>query len=252
MIENRRRDDEDISTFAREEFDGSNRPKSEETMKKLRKHLGYGSAIGDKRATSNKRSDEESDNEDIDTYAWRELPAKRFDCDYEEEEGSYEDSDTFDPHAKADIATYAWRGDGSIKKNHCSLLPRNVRAIIVGKSGCGKTTFVTSLLLEPDMMDYNKLMMCGRSLHQPEYEVMRTGFDKGLSKNQVRTLFRKQDEIMEDGGVDNALSTVDICKGGIDASFFNDMNMIPILLNMILLSETFSCSMMLCWDHKIK
>ena len=172
-------------------------------------------------------SDNQQSADGISSYVWRGGSSIESSDERSLDEMSDGNSDTFDPHAKADIATYAWRGDGSTKKNHCSLLPRNVRAIIVGKSGCGKTTFVTSLLLEPDMMDYNKLMMCGRSLHQPEYEVMRTGFDKGLSKNQVRTLFRKQDEIMEDGGVDNALSTVDICKGGIDASFFNDMNMIP-------------------------
>ena len=143
--------------------------------------------------------------------------------DYEYVTESDEESD----EESENIATYAWRDDGSIKRNHCSLLPRNVRAIIVGKSGCGKTTFVTSLLLKPDVMDYNKLMVCGRSLHQPEYEVIRSGFDKGLSKNQVRTLFRKQDGIMEQGGVDKVLSTVDICKGGINASFFNDVEMIP-------------------------
>ena len=50
--ENRRRSDEDILTFTGEEFDGSNKPKSEETMEKLRKHLGYESGIGDKRPAS--------------------------------------------------------------------------------------------------------------------------------------------------------------------------------------------------------
>ena len=82
-----------------------------------------------------------------------------------------DEMETFDPNAKADIAAYLWRENGSIKKNHYSILPRNIRAIIVGKSGCGKTTFITHLLLEPDIIDYNKLMVCGRSLHQPEYKV---------------------------------------------------------------------------------
>ena len=99
-----------------------------------------------------------------------------------------EDSDEmeiFDPNAKADIATYSWQEDGSIKNNHCSLLPGNIRAIIVGKSGSGKTTFVTHLLLEPDVIEYNKLMVCGRSLRQPEYKAMRSGFDNRLSKNHL-------------------------------------------------------------------
>ena len=133
--------------------------------------------------------------------------------------------DTRDFYGKWDIADYALKD--SITKNHSPILPRNVRAIIVGKSGCGKTTFLTSLLLEPDLMDYNKLMVCGRSLHQPEYELMRRGFDKGLSKNQVRALFGMHGYIMEDGGIDNALDRIDLCKGGIDATFFNNVNMIP-------------------------
>ena len=93
-----------------------------------------------------------------------------------------------------DIADYALKD--SITKNHSPILPRNVRAIIVGKSGCGKTTFLTWLLLEPNLMDYDKLMVCGRSLHQPEYELMHKGFDKGLSKNQVRELFAVHDDII--------------------------------------------------------
>ena len=124
-----------------------------------------------------------------------------------------------------DIADYALKD--SVTKNHSPILPRNVRAIIVGKSGCGKTTFLTWLLLEPNLMDYDKLMVCGRSLHQPEYELMHKGFDKGLSKNQVRELFAVHDDIIEDGGIDNVLDEMNICKGGIDASFFNDVNMIP-------------------------
>ena len=133
--------------------------------------------------------------------------------------------DARDYYGKWDIADYVLKD--SITKNHSSILPRNVRAIIVGKSGCGKTTFLTSLLLEPDLMDYNKLMVCGRSLHQPEYELMRKGFDKGLSKNQVRALFGMHGDIMEDGGIDNALDRIRLCKGGVDATFFNNVNMIP-------------------------
>ena len=81
------------------------------------------------------------------------------------------------------IGTYAWHSDESIKKNHSILLPRDVRAIIVGKSGCGKTTLLTYLLLEPDMIDYENLMVCRKSTHQPEYRDMQLRFNKGLSKN---------------------------------------------------------------------
>ena len=76
-----------------------------------------------------------------------------------------------------DITTYAWQDDGSNKKNHSVLLPRDKRSIIVGKSGFDKTTLLTYLLLEPDMRDYENLMVCGKSLHQPEYKAQELGFD---------------------------------------------------------------------------
>ena len=140
---------------------------------------------------------------------------------------SESDEEVFDPHKETDISIYAWKDDASLTKKHSLLLPQDVRAIIVGKSGCGKTTLLTSLLLEPNILDYEKLIVCGRSLHQPEYKVLQDGFNKGLSKNQIRTLFRKQREVMQGGGIDNVLSTVYNQKGGIDAAFFNDVDMIP-------------------------
>ena len=161
------------------------------------------------------------------SLSWKQ-DSQASDCSEESiADNNFEDEFRIESDDDDDMASYTWRDDGTIKKNHCSLLPRSVRAIVVGKSGCGKTTFVTSLLLKPTVMDYNKLMVCGRSLHQPEYQVVRAGFDKGLSKNQVRELFRMQDSIMEDGGLDNVLDEIGICKGGIDASFFNDVNLIP-------------------------
>ena len=98
---------------------------------------------------------------------------------------------------KSKMSTYTWKDNGSINRKHCIWLPRSVRAIIVGKSGFGKTTLLTSLLLDPDVMDYEKLMICGKSLHQPEYRVMELGFGKGLSKNQVRRLFRDQQNVVD-------------------------------------------------------
>ena len=70
-------------------------------------------------------------------------------------------------------------------RKHSIWLPPSVRAIIVGKSGSGKTTLLSYLLLTPYIMDYNNLIVCGRSLHQPEYKVMKQSFDKGLSNTQV-------------------------------------------------------------------
>ena len=37
------------------------------------------------------------------------------------------------------------------------LLPRSIRGLIVGKSGCGKTTLLLNLLLKPGWLDYDNL-----------------------------------------------------------------------------------------------
>jgi ABC-type lipoprotein export system ATPase subunit len=37
---------------------------------------------------------------------------------------------------------------GKNKRNNNKLLPRSIRGIIVGKSGCGKTTLLLNLLLK--------------------------------------------------------------------------------------------------------
>ena len=44
------------------------------------------------------------------------------------------------------INKYVWRDKGS-KKNHSFLLPPDIRAIVIEKSGFGKTSLLTYLLL---------------------------------------------------------------------------------------------------------
>ena len=39
------------------------------------------------------------------------------------------------------------------------LLPRSIRGLIIGKSGCGKTTLLLNLLLKPGWLDYNNLYL---------------------------------------------------------------------------------------------
>ena len=77
----------------------------------------------------------------------------------------------------------------NVIRNHSPLLPRDIRAIIIGKSGMGKTTLLTHLLLEPELLAYDTLMVWGRSLKQPEYVMMRAAFDKNFSKAQTSQVF---------------------------------------------------------------
>ena len=126
------------------------------------------------------------------------------------------------------IDTYTWRGKGVVR-NHSSLLPRDIRAILIGKSGVGKTTLLTYLLLEPGMLDYETLTICGKSLHQPEYKVMKSAFDGNLSKSQVAQLFKHQEYLDDyEGGIDEFIEGYDgECRGGIEAKFNDDVQNIP-------------------------
>ena len=72
------------------------------------------------------------------------------------------------------------------------LLHRNLRGLVIGKSGRGKTTATFNLLLQADCLDYNHVYVFGKSLHQQEYKVLRKGLDAGLSKHQISNLFSSQ------------------------------------------------------------
>ena len=48
-------------------------------------------------------------------------------------------------------------------KNNHPLLPKSLRGLIVGKSGCGKTTLLLNLLLQPGWLDKSKLSVFGKS-----------------------------------------------------------------------------------------
>ena len=91
---------------------------------------------------------------------------------------------------------YAWQSSNSncIGENS-PLLPRNVRGLGIGKSGCGKTTVIFNLLLQLNWLDYNHLYVFGKSRHQQEYNVLRKGFEAGLSKQQISNVFANQEAL---------------------------------------------------------
>ena len=124
--------------------------------------------------------------------------------------------------------TFVWKTNNNQPKNHTFLLPRDIRGIIVGKSGFGKTTLLTYLLLEPGVLDYDTLSVCGNSLHQAEYKIMEAAFNKKLSKHQIRVLFERQSDVMQEGGPEKVIQDYDgPCKGDIKAIFYSDVSKIP-------------------------
>ena len=93
-----------------------------------------------------------------------------------------------------EIKDLSWNEVVSKRFNH-SLLPRSIRGIIVGKSGCGKTTLLLNLLLRPGWLDYDNLFVFGKSLFQPEYRILKKAFEEELPKVYILRLFNMRDEI---------------------------------------------------------
>ena len=86
---------------------------------------------------------------------------------------------------------YTWRSTENYRENN-PLLPRNIRGLVIGKSGCEKTTAIFNLLLQPGWLDYNHLYVFGESLQQQEYKVLRKVLEVGLSKQQISNLFNRR------------------------------------------------------------
>lgn len=97
-----------------------------------------------------------------------------------------------------EIQNLSWNGSGLNRQNH-PLLPKSIRGVIIGKSGCGKTTLLYNLLLRPGWLDYDRLRVYGKSLFQPEYKILKKSYELGLPKEAVLKLFRGQEKVVSQG-----------------------------------------------------
>ena len=79
-----------------------------------------------------------------------------------------------------EIKNLAWNKNLSKRCNH-PLLPRDIRGLIIGKSGCGKTTLLINIL-RPGWLDYNNINIFGKSLFQPKYHILKKAFEESYPK----------------------------------------------------------------------
>ena len=99
---------------------------------------------------------------------------------------------------KMEVKHLAWNENLSKRCNH-PLLPQGIRGLIIGKSGCDKTTLLINLLLRSGWLDYNNINIFGKSLFQPEYQILKKSFEEKLPKEAIIRLFENQNEITDLG-----------------------------------------------------
>ena len=85
--------------------------------------------------------------------------------------------------------------NSSNKKVHHKSLPYSFRMLIVGQSGCGKTTLLMRLLLKENLLNYDNLYIFSKSLYQPEYQCLIHGFKNKLPKSAILAMMNTGDEI---------------------------------------------------------
>ena len=72
------------------------------------------------------------------------------------------------------------------------MLPQGIICLIIGKSGCSKTTLLIKLLLHPGRLDYNNINIFGKSLFHPEYHILKKAFREKLTKDVIIRLFKNK------------------------------------------------------------
>ena len=98
----------------------------------------------------------------------------------------------------------SWENNKTIIENS-DLLPGSIRGLLIGSSNSGKTFLLFQILLADGFLDYNNLLIFSKSLNQNEYQVLIEGFKNKLTKEQIREIFERQDDLKD-------ISNKDVCR----------------------------------------
>jgi len=71
-----------------------------------------------------------------------------------------------------EIINFDLDNNTNVASVHHRLLPNSIRCIIAGGSGCGKTNLLMNLLIRPGFLNYDRLHIYSKSLHQPKYQLL--------------------------------------------------------------------------------
>ena len=99
---------------------------------------------------------------------------------------------------KMEVKNLSWDENLSKRCNH-PLLLKGVKGLIIGKSGCGKTTLLINLLLCNGWLAYNNIKILGKSLFQSVYHILKKAFEEKPPNEVIIRLFEIQNEIMDLG-----------------------------------------------------
>ena len=96
-----------------------------------------------------------------------------------------------------EVKNRAWNENQNKRCNHPQQ-SNAIRGLMIGKSGCGKTTLLINLLLRPGWLDYNNINIFGKSLFQSEYHIFKKAFEEKLSDHRELSSGKKNLMVFDD------------------------------------------------------
>ena len=89
-----------------------------------------------------------------------------------------------------------------LRFTHHENLSSKVMALLVGRTGCGKTFLMFKILTTPNFLDYNNLIIFTTTQEQPIYQFLKYGFQNKLKKEVIRHLFNVYEESDDDEDIE--------------------------------------------------
>jgi ABC-type lipoprotein export system ATPase subunit len=95
---------------------------------------------------------------------------------------------------------------------HAPCFPKNIRCIIAGTSGGGKTNLLINLLESEKLLDYCDIYVYSSTLHQPAYEYLKEYYgnmEKAINhKHKISHFFDGDEEIKNPDELDSTKSHI--------------------------------------------